>query len=265
MIRLVVDLGNSRLKWAIVDKQMQIDSLEPILLDQSGDWVHRFRDHLHQGLRRQKAEIAIASVNPPMAGMLRSLFSEDLDCSTRWFESAASIAVSHSLETPERVGVDRALGVLSALKTNNHSGPLIVVQCGTAITVDRVAPEGRWTGGAIGIGLETAARALVRATAQLPPIELRDRELLPPPWGTRTVTAIEAGVFWGTVGAVRELIDQQATGLPDQPQIIMTGGNAKLIGEGLKRSVAIDPELVLKGLALAAFGTERVSSPEAGS
>ena len=96
--------------------------------------------------------------------------------------------------------------------------------CGTAITVERITADGVWQGGAIAPGLGQTARALNLMTAQLPFIELSQT---PPAWGRGTVDSLKAGIFWGIVGAVRELLARQEADLGRDPWVVWTGGDAR--------------------------------------
>lgn len=106
-----------------------------------------------------------------------------------------------------------------------------------------------WQGGVIAIGLGLAARALNQNTAQLPLVEPGH---LPAAWGNSTRPALEAGIFWGTVGGVREILARQAEDLPGSPWILWTGGDAEPIAQAIAGPDAvIAPHLVLEGLILA--------------
>ncbi len=107
------------------------------------------------------------------------------------------------VEGADSGGSDRALAVFGATRIIPPGRPGLVVMCGTAITVERITAEGVWQGGAIAPGLGQTARALNLMTAQLPFIELSQT---PPAWGRGTVNSLKAGIFWGIVGAVRELL-----------------------------------------------------------
>ena len=162
--------------------------------------------------------------------------------------------VRHDLEGPETAGADRALAVSAAVRLMPQGRPGLVVSCGTAITVERITADGIWQGGAIAAGLGLAARALHLLTAQLPLVEL-DRA--PPAWGSSTRPAVEAGVYWGAVGAVRELLARQAGDLLEDPWVIWTGGDAALLaGPIAGKDARIEPDLVLLGLSHLAFAAD---------
>ena len=88
-------------------------------------------------------------------------------------------------------------------------------------------------------------------TAQLPLVTPRQA---PPPWGNATVPALEAGVFWGVVGGVRELLTRQAAGLGTRPWVVWTGGDAEVLAPAVAwEGAEVVPDLVLRGLAAVAF------------
>ena len=84
----------------------------------------------------------------------------------------------------------------------------MIVDVGTAITVDLVSADGAFLGGSILPGIQMAARALHHFTDLLPLVNVSDLSTPPPPLGTSTESAMQAGLFWGAVGAIRQLIDQ---------------------------------------------------------
>ncbi len=100
---------------------------------------------------------------------------------------------------------------------------------GTAITVDLVSADGAFLGGAILPGIAMSARALHEFTDLLPLVDLAELAAPPPALGTETEAALRAGLFWGAVGGVRELMGQLAG--PERPQVILTGGASAAVAE----------------------------------
>jgi type III pantothenate kinase len=171
------------------------------------------------------------------------------------------VPIAIDVDFPELVGTDRLMAALAANRLRAPNRAAVVADLGTAITVDLVTAEGSFAGGAILPGLAMSARALDDHTDALPRIAV-DRWRKPPaPLGKATEPAIEAGLFWGAVGAIRELIGQYSKDLASAPDIFVTGGGSPLIAEvlsrGRDRSVLHVPHLVLSGIAL-------VDSTEAG-
>jgi type III pantothenate kinase len=248
VLRVFADLGNSRLKWGRVLGDGSLDVLT-LPADEPAAWSAAWSRWNPDGL---PSSWAVSTVNPPVAARLDAFLDADPGARARWFRNAADVPVRHELDSPETAGTDRALAVLGALA--GRPGPGIVVSCGSAITVERISAEGVWQGGAIAAGYRLTAGALSTMSTQLPPVQ---PEATPPAWGRSTVPALEAGVFWGTVGAIRALVAGQSEGLSPTPWVVWSGGDAgRLIGP-----TALDlpdsrlaPSLVLEGLRLACRG-----------
>jgi type III pantothenate kinase len=147
---------------------------------------------------------------------------------------------------PEQVGTDRLCAAGAAY--DKVQAACVVASFGTAVTIDLVSDDGAFLGGAILPGLATAARALHERTALLPRVELA-----PPTevWGTDTDEAIRVGIFCGLTGALRQITERYATELGRWPPLILTGGDAELIGRACEFADAVAPDLCLRGIALA--------------
>jgi type III pantothenate kinase len=265
----MADIGNSRMKWACLDELGRFRRSVNLSLDDQREWFEAWA----REARDPASCWAIASVNPPVTMRFLAFLKERGVTDTSLFDSAAAVcgsagadvvgsvgkesrnsvahetSLSHRLAAPSQTGADRALAVLAATSMLGRKDPGLVISCGTAITIERIAIDGVWEGGAIAAGLPLVARALHQSTAQLPWIPTRETV---PPWGDSTAPAIAAGVFWGVVGTVRELIARQG-----QPRWqCWTGGDAELLArfvEPQDASRTLIPDLVLRGLALAAF------------
>lgn len=257
--RFVADLGNSRLKWAEVRPDGGLAATVAVPVDDLDAWASAWDAIDARPGGSRAGRWAVASVNPPAAERFgRFLAGRGVD-QVAWFRSAADVPIRHRLERPDATGADRALAVRAALALRPLGRPALVVLCGTAITVERVDADGLWHGGAIAPGLATAADALHRLTAQLPRIALpTDPAAVPPAWGRSTIPALEAGLFWGAVGTVRELLRRQADGLGPDPWLAWTGGDADRLAPQVDwPGAAVLPDLVLAGLALSIAGEAR--------
>jgi type III pantothenate kinase len=130
----------------------------------------------------------------------------------------------------------------------------IVVDLGTAIKVDVVTREGAFAGGAILPGLAMSARALDEQTDALPRIAVDRWQSPPQALGKSTEPAIEAGLFWGAVGAIRELVEQYANEFGPSPDLFASGGASQLVAGVLSQRNGLQvvhvPHLVLGGIAL---------------
>jgi type III pantothenate kinase len=132
-----------------------------------------------------------------------------------------------------------------------------VISSGTATTVDYVSAAGHFCGGAILPGFDLCAKALHEYTELLPLIRMDsvlDSEMSPAELGRNTQAAITSGLYWGHVGAVKELMRRLMLGGDPhiEPLILLTGGAAPLLYPHLPTIVRHEPHLSLQGLAVVA-------------
>jgi len=156
-----------------------------------------------------------------------------------------------NVPSPERVGIDRLAAAAAAIHAKPEGKSAIVVDCGTAATVDLVAADGTFLGGAILPGPNLMAQSLASGTSQLPALAEAVWALPPPMPGRTTDEAIAAGVGHGFRGAIARLVAAAARELGDEPVIILAGGSRAMVRESLPGAIEI-PDIVLCGIALAA-------------
>jgi len=148
-------------------------------------------------------------------------------------------------ENPKEVGSDR---IANAVATVHHHGvPAIVVDFGTATSFDAISRDGAYLGGAIAPGIWIATEALFLQTAKLPRIDLaRPARAI----GKNTVSSLQAGIIFGFVGMVEELVARLKEELTGSPVVVATGSYARLIAGETKVIDKVDLELTLEGLRL---------------
>jgi type III pantothenate kinase len=148
---------------------------------------------------------------------------------------------------PERVGMDRLASAVAVNRMRCADQPAIIVDVGTAITVDVVLGNGTFAGGAILPGIGTSADALHHATAALPRIDSPRISPDVPPIGRSTETAIRSGLVWGSVGAVKELVARMQAEINTPAAVFCTGGAGAQMAEQLGQPVTYVEHLVLTG------------------
>ena len=200
---------------------------------------------------RDVSGIAVASVVPPLTVALEAVASGR--AIPILVASAGSMPLAIRVDRPAEVGADRIVNALAAARL--YGVPAVVVDFGTATTLDCVGPDGAYVGGAIAPGLELGLEALAARTAKLPRIELRapDRAI-----GRDTVSAMQSGTVFGyqalasgLLARVRAELAESAGIAPDQVRAILTGGlSAAPWARGVEGVDVIDPDLTLKGLAI---------------
>ena len=144
------------------------------------------------------------------------------------------------------VGLDRLFCAAAAAAKGRL--PAVVIDAGTAITVDLVDGQGRFRGGAIAPGLGISFAALHQHTGGLPLIEPSDLGDAVPALGTNTKAAIQSGVVRGLAGLVDRLVDEIAA--PEPVRVVLTGGDGSRLSAYLRSDFELEPDLILWGLAL---------------
>ena len=250
MPRFVVDIGNSRFKLAPAGPDGRLGPVESWPVASMADWWPRCSSLAESS---EESDWAVSSVNPAACQPLEDLLGREGSIRAHWFRSAADVPVRHLLNEPHTAGADRALGVLAATARRRSRGSLQVILCGTAVTVEVVDPSGTWARRGHPAGPPGSPRsALNRTDGALPLVEAPDE---PAPLGRASTTpAIQAGLFWGVVGATREVLSRQAALLVDEPERVWSGGDAPWIARHVEGGTPrIVPDLVLEGLAEVGF------------
>ena len=205
----------------------------------------------------------IGSVSRPTAGRLIDWLRQRAGRDPITLLAAGDLALEVRLPRPDMVGVDRLLDAVAANRLRQPGRPAAVVDVGTAITVDLLAADGAFCGGAIAAGMTTAARALHAFTDLLPLVDVSELNLPPAALGTSTIEAMQSGLFWGALGTIRELIAQLTAGIAIPPQIFLTGGAGPAVAGLLGAHAQHLPHLTLAGIALTAAAGKRIGEPVA--
>ncbi len=192
--------------------------------------------------------VVIASVNDPVSRPLVEAMEPRLTCGVYRIGADLPIPIRTALAPNATPGQDRLLNALAAFDSLNQA--CVVVDTGTAITVDFIDGEGVYQGGAIAPGAAMMLRALHQHTAALPEVSLaRPDETVA--FGKDTVQAMRTGVFFAVRGLVRALVESYAEAYGAYPPIIATGGDAALLPDGDELIDRIVPDLTLFGIEAA--------------
>ena len=175
------------------------------------------------------------------------------------------IPLKTDVDLPQKVGIDRLLAALAATGKYGDT-PMLLVDAGSAITVD-VVQHRTFCGGAILPGIVAAAKVLPQISEKLPLVSISDRcsAVRPAYPGKNTKDAIHNGIYWGTIGAIRQFYEMFA---PRTKRLILTGGNARYLLPGLSQVISScrimhHDTLVLEGINLLAAehsGGKRIES-----
>lgn len=264
---LAIDVGNSRIKFGLFDasdcgraarslppclKTLAVPVAEEVPWNEIRQWCDP-----HSGAVRG----VLAGANPQGIARVVDTWPEDW-LPPQVISEPTHVPIATRLVFPRRVGIDRVLNAVAANVVRETGRAVIVVDSGTATTVDLIGPDGLFEGGAILPGFELCARALHYYTALLPLITMDELDTQSnEPLGRETRSALRSGLFWGQLGAVKELVArlsdvpelESALGksAPSNPLLLLTGGGSALLAPHLP-TAKIERHLSLQGLALSA-------------
>ncbi len=247
---VAVDIGNSFIKAAVLtDVQTPLDLQDtPVAKFELEDIGNtQWLDFL--GSCPVETQWFLASVN-----------QSSLDCVVQWLDDQTipkkrtilnhqHIPLDLSAVDVEQVGVDRLLSALGAMVALANPLPVVVVDIGTAVTVDAVTAEGAFLGGVIMPGIYLSSHALANHTDRLPAVEVNISDLqgLPQVIGTCTQDAIKGGLVWGLIGAIEAVVKRQQKILGSGAHLIVDGADSDLVSN-LPFDVSTMDHLCLRGI-----------------
>jgi type III pantothenate kinase len=246
---LVADVGNTRIKWGLCGPAGV--ERAAALLDDPDAW----RRQLAEWRVEAPQSWTIAGVHPDRRDRLAAFLREQKH-TVNVIDHFSKLRLKVDVDAPEKVGIDRLLGVLAAKQLVAPGQPAVVVDAGSAVTVNLLDEKGAFAGGAIFPGLRLMAESLHDYTAQLPLVKVTEHAPVVP--ARSTMPAIAAGVHWAVVGGVSALLRNLAEAVPSAEPlpVFLTGGDAAVIAPDLldrdQFRYELRPLLTLEGLRLAA-------------
>lgn len=257
-----VDIGNSGMRCVLVTRE-SIKRETPWTGELLRvDWPTRSPDQSISGIiehslsrwlpDESKLELnwLVSSVQRTMEGQLRAFVTNQSGHSYRLI-NYRDLKLTVEVDHPEKVGIDRLLAASAAASTIPGQ-PLIVIQAGSAITVDWFEPPQMFCGGAIMPGVPMMLRLLSQAADLLPEVAAKELLNLPPLPGRSTTSAMNAGVCSAVVGGVQHLIARYRQQYGEETLIVISGGDGPLLSPHLDGPIQIIDHLVLRGLAFLA-------------
>jgi type III pantothenate kinase len=200
----------------------------------------------HGGFRcAQISAIAVSCVVPPMLTTTQELATRFFDREPLFVGPGIKTGMPILYENPKDVGADRIVNGIAAYE--KYRDACIVVDFGTATTIDLISPKGEYIGGAIAPGLSISLEALVQRASKLPRIEIiKPKEVV----GRNTVNSIQAGIFYGYVGLVDGLVKRIQKEQNVRVKVVATGGLAPLVASECATIDEVDEFLTLDGLRI---------------
>jgi len=242
---LAVSVGNSRIKFALF-RGLEIDKPDAVPNTQIDEAVRKI---LAIAEAAAGAKVVVASVNNLVADRLCAALDKGVSTELFRLGSDLPIPISTSLDDDSTVGHDRLINAIGAFSQGKQA--CIVIDVGTAVTVDFVDGEGAFQGGVIAPGAQLMLKALHAHTAALPQLELAPPDPARGPFGKDTAHAMQLGVQSAVRGLARHMIEKYSEAYGAYPRVIATGGDAQTLFENDELIEHIIPDLQLIGIAAA--------------
>lgn len=243
---LAVDVGNTNLTVGVFagDRLVRQWRIQTDLRRSVG-WYARALKCPFRKVDGLPNQAVVGSVVPGMDAVLSEAILKAFGLNASFISPLSRLGLKLKVNTPTQVGADRILNALALRDLTD--GPSIAIDFGTATTFDCVDAKGSYVGGAILLGPNSAARALHEFTAKLPLIKVRKpRSVI----GKDTQQCLEAGLYFGYLGMIREVLARTKKELGGRPVVAVTGGLAPLFLKDLP-GVRHEPDLTLNGLRIA--------------
>ncbi|MDC6405383.1 MULTISPECIES: type III pantothenate kinase [Maribacter] len=233
-MNLVVDIGNTFVKFAVFDKNT-------LIFDERFK-LEEFTDRVKELFKRfsgiERAIYASVGVTDNTYLTVLTLF-----CKVHVLSHESKVPFKNSYATPQTLGIDRIALVTAAFYHAPHKNTL-VIDAGTCITYDMVNDFDEYLGGAISPGLEMRYKAMHQQTLALPLLPMEaPLDLI----GNTTNSSMHSGVVNGICAELDGIIDQYATRFKDLT-VILTGGDSHFLSKRLKNTIFADSKFLLKGL-----------------
>lgn len=245
---LAVNIGNTRTSAAIFDgvEHGPVSSAPTNDARAVADMIVELAHGLDDA---ERAAIIMSSVHESASVAIADALAGRVSVGVYRLGRDLSIPQAHTLGPDHTTGQDRFLNALAAFEAIQQA--CVVIDAGTAITIDFVDGEGVFHGGAIAPGARMQLRALHEQTSALPEVDLAwpdESET----FAKTTAEAMRTGVCIGIRGMVRALVERYAERYGAYPQIVVTGGDAAMLFSGDDLIENIVPDLTLRGVAAAA-------------
>jgi len=241
-MRLSLDLGNTRLKWAL--QAPPLGWLAHGAVDWQQDMVPAL-ELAWAGLPRPTTVVGASVVDPVREAQVTNVTERLFACTPGWLRTPASACgVRNAYAEPQRLGVDRFLAMVAA-RADGYA-PCVVAGAGTALTLDALAADGQHLGGLIAPGPQLMQQSLLEATARVRPERLGDILEL----ADNTADAVASGCWHAAAALIERFATRMAPRLGATPTLILGGGDAARLVPLLSLPAQLSRDGVLRGLAV---------------
>ena len=244
---LAIDIGNTNIVIGCI-KDDEILFKARIATDQirTSDQYGVEIKNMLEAFGIQKEDISdciISSVVPPVFHSIRTGVIKVIGKQPIVVGPGLKTGLNIHMDVPSQVGSDRIVAAVAALA--EYEAPLILMDMGTATTIEVVEPNNVYMGGVIFPGVTLSLDALTSPAAQLPGISLeKPKQVI----GKNTIDCMRSGMMYGTAAMIDGIVDRIEEELGHSSTLVATGGMAQFITPLCKRKIILEKDLLLKGL-----------------
>jgi len=247
-MNLLIDIGNSRIKWCLYNSVENEFGPEGAMLRDKAELPALFSEHWSDLDKPDRVVISNVS-GQQLAESMDAWVEKTWQMKTEYVETeASSHGVSNAYSDYQELGVDRWMAIIAAWQRFRQGGKAVcVVDCGTAMTIDGISASGQHLGGFIIPGYTTMQEMLVNNTSE---IEMARKRLPSINFSSSTEEGVNSGCYLATISIIDRVVTSMQDDFGKQVNCIITGGNAELVIEQLEGKFEYEPKLVLHGLAI---------------
>lgn len=244
---LAIDIGNTNIVIGCIQDdeilfEARIATDRTRTSDQYGVEIKNMLEAF--GVKKEElGDCIISSVVPPVFNSVRTGVIKIIGKQPIVVGPGLKTGLNIQVDMPSQVGSDRIVIAVAALA--EYEAPLILMDLGTATTIEVVEPGNVYMGGVIIPGVKVSVDALTSRAAQLPGISLdQPKHVI----GKNTVDCMRSGIMYGTAGMIDGIVDRMEEELGHKSTLVATGGMAQFVTPLCKHDIILEKDLLLKGL-----------------
>lgn len=246
---LAIDVGNTNIVFGCIEGSeilfRERISTNQLATDLEYASVMRTAFEMHSIDRSSIIGAAISSVVPSVTAVMKKAVEKLTGVTAMVVGPGVKTGLSIMIDNPAALGSDLVVGAVAGI--NEYPVPQIIIDLGTATTLSVIDSKHCFRGGIIMTGMAVSSDALTKRTAQLPKIAFETPKKV---IGTNTVDSMKSGIMFGTAGSIDGLIDRIEQELGEKCTVIATGGLASTVVPLCRHKIALDDDLLLKGLMI---------------
>jgi type III pantothenate kinase len=238
---LAIDVGNTNITHAIFEGQTLVHTWRMRTEDCTG--ADAYWHACETDIKSIPGEVAVASVRDDITAIINKAFLKNRGITPVVITRHTDMGIKILYHTPETLGIDRLINTAAAYHT--YKTAAIVVDMGSATTIDYVTDKGEFLGGIIAPGLLSSYKGLLHQAPALPAIELKAPEDVV---GRTTDSCMRSGVLIGHASMVNEMVRIMSLERKKSPKVIVTGGFSSFVGKWLNSEFIVDKDFTIKGI-----------------